>query len=99
MSTSLGNNGMERATQLVVDKKVGGISLSGFPHRYSLLDTFGNYAAVTRQELATMPVNTFKTRLSAFKVYVETIETGISVDTTGAYRENTTTCPYIKGRL
>ena len=96
MSTSLGNNGMERATQLVVDKKVGGVSLSGFPHRYNLLDTFGNYIAVTRQELATMPVNTYRTRLSAFKAYIEAIETGISVDTTSAYRENTTTCPYIK---
>lgn len=96
MSTSLGNNGMERATQLVVDKKVGGVSLSGFPHRYSLLDMFGNYIAVTRQELATMPVNTYRTRLSAFKTYIEAIETGISIDTASAYRENTTTCPYVK---
>lgn len=95
MSTSLGNNGMERATMLVVDRKVGGVSLSGFPHRYSLLDTFGNYATVTRQELETMPVNTFVERLNAFKVYVEAVETGIIVDAESAYRENTTACPYI----
>lgn len=87
---------MERATQLVVDKKVGGVSLSGFPHGYSLLDTFENYVAVTRLELATMPVGTYRARLNAFRAYIEVIETGISVDTMSAYRENTTTCPYVK---
>ena len=94
MSTSLGNNGMERATQLVVDKKVGGISLSGYPRTYSLLDTFGNFIAVTRQQLAGMSVGQYDTRLYAFKSYVEAIETGITVDVADARRENTTSCPY-----
>lgn len=94
MSTSLGNNGMQRATQLVVDKKVGGASLFGYPRTYSFLDTFGNYIALSRQQLAALSITSYRARLSAFKSYIETIETGISIDITEAYKENTSACPY-----
>lgn len=94
MSLSVGNNSMQRATQLTVDKKVGGVSLFGYPKKYSFLDTFGNFMAITPKELATLSVASYDARLKAFKEYVETIETGITVDLIGAYRENLGACPY-----
>lgn len=94
MSTSLGNSGMQRASQLVIDKKVGGISLSGYPRTYSFLDTFGNYIAINHQQLASLSIGSYIVRLSAFKNYVETIETGISINTTEAYKESSSACPF-----
>lgn len=95
-NTSLGNNGMQRATELIVDKKVGGTSLPEYPKTYNFLDTFGNYISITRQQLATLSISAYNNRLAAFKNYVETIETGITIDTTDAYKENLGECPYIR---
>jgi len=52
MANGWGNSGYRRATTLVVDKKIGGTSISGYPKTYSVLDTFGNYMAVTAKELS-----------------------------------------------
>lgn len=94
MSTSFGNSGMQRATQLVIDKKVGGVSLSDYPRTYNFLDTFGNYIAINSQQLASLSIYSYRARLSAFKNYVEKIETGLSINTTEAYKESSSACPF-----
>jgi len=85
--------GMQRATELSIDKTVAGSSVSGYPRVYKLGDSFSNYATMTNQELAEMPVELYKERLTAFKTYVESIEVGVSIDLSEAYRENLTACP------
>lgn len=85
--------GMQRATELTVNKTVAGSNVSGYPHVYKLGDSFGNYVTMTSQELAEMPVDGYQARLTAFKTYVESIEIGISIDLSEAYRENLTACP------
>lgn len=93
MSKVLGNNGYQRAIYLVVDKKVGGVSMSGYPKRYSVLETFGNYIAITSYELSTMTLANYNKRMSAFKQYIESIETGITIDISTCRKINTGACP------
>ncbi|MDC7141213.1 hypothetical protein [Bacteroides finegoldii] len=93
MANGWGNSGYRRATTLVVDKKIGGTSISGYPKTYSVLDTFGNYMAVTAKELSMMSLSDYNTRMSAFKRYIEGIETGITVDVSNIRELNTGVCP------
>lgn len=85
------NTGMERATTLVIEKKIGDIMVAGYPHTYKLTDAFGNYPAITDLEIISN--EDFLKRLSDFKNYVENIEVGITVNIEEAYRENLTACP------
>lgn len=87
------NTGMQRATELVVNKKIGGVDANGYPRTYRLYDGFGSYVSVTKDALVTMPVNGYKERLMAFRLYVEAIEVGITLDISGAYKKNLTACP------
>lgn len=82
---------MERATTLVIEKKIGDIMVAGYPHTYKLTDAFGNYPAITDLEIISN--EDFLKRLSDFKNYVENIEVGITVNIEEAYRENLTACP------
>lgn len=93
MSTALGNNGYQRAVSLLVDKKVGGVSMDGYPKRYSVLETFGNYISITAYELAEMSLPDYNKRMAAFKQHIESIETGITVDISTCRRVNTGACP------
>ena len=86
MANGWGNSGYQRATVLVVDKKIGKTSVSGYPKKYSVLDTFGNYMAM-------MSLSDYNTRMSAFKRYIEGIETGITVDISNIRELNTGVCP------
>lgn len=84
---------MQRATELVVTKKIGGVNAVGYPRSYRLYDAFGSYAAISKDSLSTMPVDDFLTRLSAFRLYVESIEVGVTLNTETAYKKNLTACP------
>lgn len=87
------NTGMQRATELTVNKKIGGVTDSGYPRVYRLYEAFGNYTGVSVGELSEISIEKYKARLEAFKTYVESIEMGVSVDTSFAYRENHLSCP------
>lgn len=84
---------MQRAIELTVDKKVGSVSGNGYPRVYRLGDTFGNFTSASNDELAQMALADYNTRLAAFKVYVESIEVGVTVDTSAAYVQNLSSCP------
>lgn len=83
--------GMQRASTLTIEKKVGDVT--EYTHTYSLLSAFGIYTSITLSELGLLSVSDFQARLAAFKTYVESVELGLTVDTTNAYRENLTDCP------
>lgn len=85
--------GMQRATELVVEKKIDGVNAEGYPHTYRLYDEFGSYLALEKRALATILPGDYMKRLEEFKKYVESVETGVAVDTTEAYRKNLTECP------
>lgn len=93
--SELANTGMQRATELTVDKKIGSISGNGYPRVYRIGDAFGNYTAKSNTELAQMTATDYRTRLIAFKVYVESIEVGVTVDTESAYTQNLNSCPIV----
>ncbi|WP_368114265.1 hypothetical protein [Bacteroides sp. RTP21281st1_E4_RTP21281_210402] len=93
MSDIIINTGMQRATELTVSKEVGGVSVTGYPRIYKLGDSFGNNAAMTSKELAEISIEAYQARLTDFAAYVESIEIGISIDISEAYRENLTVCP------
>lgn len=90
------NSGMERASMLVVDKKIGETLVAGYPRTYSLTDAFGNFTAVSESELESMTTDSYKNRLAGLKNYVQGIEVGLVVDITNAYRENLVSCPIKK---
>lgn len=83
--------GMQRASTLTIEKKVGDVT--EYTHTYSLLSAFGIYTSITLSELGLLSVSDFQARLAAFKTYVESVELGLTVDTTNAYRENLNACP------
>jgi hypothetical protein len=85
------NTGMQRAETLTISKSVGGTLV--YEHSYSLLSAFSTYSAITSQDVTEMSVASYTARLEAFKEYVESIEVGLSISTTDAYRENLTSCP------
>ena len=87
------NTGMQRVTELTVTKKIGGVMVNGYPRMYKVTDAFGNYAAVTAEELAKLAVAEYQVRLDAFKTYVEGVENGVTVKTDEAYVENLGACP------
>lgn len=87
------NTGMQRAIQLTVTKMSGETVVTGYPRIYRLTDAFGNYTAVSESDLSVVKITEYKQRLSAFKEYVESVEIGISIDTSGAYIKNLTSCP------
>lgn len=85
--------GMQRATELVVEKRIDGISAEGYPHTYRLYDEFDIYPSIEKSTLATILPDDYVKRLEAFKRHIESIEIGVEVDTTEAYRKNLTVCP------
>ena len=86
---------MQRGTELTVTKKVGGIEVNGYPKVYKMYEAFGNYAAISVDDLAKLAAGDYQARLTAFKTYVETAETGVEVNIKEAYVENLTACPVL----
>ena len=87
------NTGMQRATELTVTKKIGNVTVNGYPKVYKVADAFGNYVAITTDELAKLTVAEYQARLAAFKAYVEGVEAGVVVNLDEAYVKNLTACP------
>lgn len=87
------NTGMQRATELVVSKKAGDVSVGGYPRVYRVGDAFGNFTAIGNDELAQMPTEEFNARIAGFKVYVESVEVGVNINIGDASRENMEACP------
>lgn len=90
---SSANTGMERAYELTVSRKVGGVYVEGYPRTYRLTDEFGAFAAIRKEEVATMGLTHYEKRLKAFAQYVENAEVGVRVNMDEAYRKNLTACP------
>lgn len=65
---------------------------------YDGLLAFDSYPQITTQELKRLPFEDYITRLTAFKAYVENIESGLVFDECivagfEPYRDNTDACP------
>ena len=87
------NSGMERAVKLTVTTEIAGTPVTGYPRTYHINDAFENYTSISDEELQIMYSEDYLQRLSAFKNYVESIEIGVIVNITEAYRENFDSCP------
>lgn len=96
------NTGIQIASQITVDKKVSGVSITGYPKNYSILSAFtagGNsYGVLTETQFQQLPNSDYLTRLADFKIYVQQAEGIASVDAITeegyeAYKTNTTSCP------
>ncbi|MBN1987837.1 MAG: hypothetical protein JW783_00385 [Bacteroidales bacterium] len=96
------NTGYERAQTLNIDKKVGGVSVIGYPKNYSIVSAFTisnrSYPSLTMPEFQQLTGIDYSTRLTDFKAYVEAAEFGLVLDAVTSpsalpYRENTTSCP------
>ena len=94
----MANTGIERSLTLTVTKKINGIIQPGYPIIYQGRTGFGTYDDISVYDLAVMTNTAFNERLSAFKTYVETLESGLNIDAdlindSQASRENLTSCP------
>lgn len=87
------NTGIQRATELVVSKKAGNVPVNGYPRVYRVGDAFGNFTAISSDELARMTSEGFNARIAGFKAYVESVEVGVSINMEDACRENMEACP------
>lgn len=85
------NTGMQRATSLTITKSVGGSAV--YIKTYSLLLAFSTYTAISSATCASLSIEDYTARLAAFKTYVESNETGLTVNTAAAYVQNTSSCP------
>lgn len=87
--------GMQRATELIVDKKLMGDSVEGYPHIYKLEERFEDQPESSAVELQLLPYEEYRARLTAFVAYVEKTEKmpGGKINLIGTYRKNLTECP------
>ena len=94
----MAQTGMERSLTVIIEKRIGGIIQQGYPVTYQGRNAFGSYPAITVDQMVSMSVEDYNTRLTDFKTYVESREIGLSFSTDlvegfDAYRENLTVCP------
>ena len=98
----MANTGKQRSLTVVVSKTVAGVQQTGYPKTYYGRNTFihngTTYTAIDTLMMTTMPVVDYQARLSAFKSYVENLESGLDIDDVvvageEAYRDNLTACP------
>lgn len=87
------NTGMQRAAVLTVTKRIGSEVAVGYPRRYRVGDAFDNFSQLTDVELSSIAATDYLARLNAFKLRIERIEQGVTVDIDTAYRENNGECP------
>lgn len=96
------NTGKERSLTVKITKSIAGYVQDGYPHTYYGRNEFtwnGTvYPAITPTEMGKLPIDIYTARLEAFKSFVESIETGLDIDTmtvagAEAYRTNLTACP------
>ncbi len=94
------NTGIQRSITLIVEKKIAEVMQPGYPVTYQGRNAFSfggvNYESITASQLADMGDEEYNTRLAAFKLYVQQIESGLNIDVVQSnvpYLENTTACP------
>jgi hypothetical protein len=92
-------NGHFRNKDLVIDYQVNENSLPDFPKTYHITDSFGEFPALTDQELRELSDEDYQTRLAAFITYIEYIHPDFDLSSytylpgEEPYGENTTLCP------
>lgn len=83
------STGKHRAIIVSIDRKISGISQSGYPKSYNILNAFiqaeVTYTALTSDAFAKLSVSLFNARLAAFKAHIEELNPGFVVDLTHAY--------------
>ena len=93
----MANTGVERTLTLTVSKKINGVLQSGYPivynGRIAFVQGSNLYEALSPYEMAILLDADYNARLADFKAYVESIEVGLTIDTTEAYKLNITSCP------
>ena len=98
----MAQTGMERSLTVIISKTIGGIIQQGYPVTYQGRSAFTLseviYPAITLDQMVSMSVEDYNARLTAFKAYVESRESGLSLSTDlvegyEAYKENLTACP------
>jgi hypothetical protein len=72
------NNGLERTLDITIVTYVNNVETNR--RDYSGLNAFGNYAAITYNDLAIMSDSNFQTRLKDFISYLEQSNSGLSID-------------------
>jgi hypothetical protein len=72
------NNGLERTLDITIVTYVNNVETNRTD--YSGLNAFGNYAAITYNDLAIMSDSNFQTRLKDFISYLEQSNSGLSID-------------------
>lgn len=77
----------QRATVLTVNKTVGGESIKGYPRTYKVCDPFKFYLETTTDAIARMSIEEYEKRIEAFAAYVESIETGLTINRDEAYKK------------
>jgi hypothetical protein len=77
MSTYI-NNGLERTLDITIATYVNNVETNRT--NYSGLNAFGNYAAITYNDLAIMSDSNFQTRLNDFISYLKQLNPGLSID-------------------
>ena len=91
------NTGYELSLTIQVSMQIGGRVVSGYPIVYQGRNAFTfnghSYPAITVLQLRQLKHTDFLARLADFKAYVESIEVGLAIDDTEAYKLNTTSCP------
>lgn len=84
----MANTGKYRSLTLKVTKTVAGLVQPGYPRVYDGRLEFGSYSSISDEQLATMTLEDYYVRLSAFKAWVQNQEPGLNID------ETTTVQPY-----
>jgi len=98
----MANTGIERTLTLTVTKKNNNTIQVGYPVVYQGRNAFSfnsnSYVTITVYEMAIMLDADYNVRLTDFKAYVESIESGLDItanliNDSVASRENLTACP------
>lgn len=75
--------GKKRSLTVTITKTLAGVVVDGYPKAYYGAQAFTwngvNYEAIDSTRLATMPVADYEERLSAFKSWVQSQETGLNI--------------------
>lgn len=90
------HTGRQRATVLIIDKKIAGESVTGYPRTYNLGNEFKDYPWISSSTLMLISHRQYETRLIDFVEYVvetEEIPSGI-INTDNATKMNFKECSY-----
>lgn len=75
------NNGISRSLKVAITKKIGGVTVLGYPKTYDGQGAFPGYLALTDTQFAQLSDADFTTRYNDFVNYVEFVEAGVDFAT------------------